>query len=355
MPKKQATLQPQIVAGNSEKTLIRFEEGLPDTVSWWADQYFRFEVTTRESSQKVQQRDIQCFLDFMFREERMDRRIAWSPRLSKNFLDYLRREKVDGQRRWNDKTVNRVMAHLKTFARWVHRLRPFPLGNPMEKIKLQSPSTGLDIERALTPGERRKLLDAADLLLQVGGRSRDRKRYRKAERPTHKSFRPYRNRAVVYALIETGMRRAAVTNLDLADIDWKQRTLTVVEKGGSTHAYSISKEGLEAIRDYVESERPADAEHRRSPALFLTARNNARAGERLSVRTVNLIWDEVCRVAGVEGKTPHSARHAMGKHIIEKTGNIAAVQRQLGHKNAVYSMQYARITRRELLEVIDER
>jgi hypothetical protein len=24
-----------------------------------------------------------------------------------------------------------------------------------------------------------------------------------------------------------------------------------------------------------------------------------------------------------------------GKHIIEKTGNVAAVQRQLGHKNAV--------------------
>ena len=45
----------------------------------------------------------------------------------------------------------------------------------------------------------------------------------------------------------------------------------------------------------------------------------------------------------------------MGKHIIEKTGNIAAVQRQLGHKNAVYSMQYARITKQELLDVIDDR
>ena len=38
----------------------------------------------------------------------------------------------------------------------------------------------------------------------------------------------------------------------------------------------------------------------------------------------------------------------MGKHIIEKTGNIAAVQRQLGHKNVAYSMQYSRITAEEL-------
>ncbi len=45
----------------------------------------------------------------------------------------------------------------------------------------------------------------------------------------------------------------------------------------------------------------------------------------------------------------------MERHIIEKTGNIAAVQRQLGHKNAAYSMQYARISERVLVEVIEDR
>jgi integrase len=70
---------------------------------------------------------------------------------------------------------------------------------------------------------------------------------------------------------------------------------------------------------------------------------------------VNNVWNEISKMAGVEGKTPHSARHAVGKHIIEKTGNIAAVQRQLGHKNAAYSMQYARITDEELGEVLEDR
>jgi site-specific recombinase XerC len=45
----------------------------------------------------------------------------------------------------------------------------------------------------------------------------------------------------------------------------------------------------------------------------------------------------------------------MGRHLIEKTGNIAAVQRQLGHKNAAYSMQYARISEKEINEILDER
>ena len=45
----------------------------------------------------------------------------------------------------------------------------------------------------------------------------------------------------------------------------------------------------------------------------------------------------------------------MGRHLIDKTGNIAAVQRQLGHTNAAYSIQYARITDEELGNVLDGR
>jgi integrase len=73
--------------------------------------------------------------------------------------------------------------------------------------------------------------------------------------------------------------------------------------------------------------------------------------EKSSITHLN--WNEVCRLAGIKGKTPHSARHAMGRHIIAKTGNVAAVQRQLGHKNAAYSLQYARITEAELQAVVD--
>ncbi len=60
-------------------------------------------------------------------------------------------------------------------------------------------------------------------------------------------------------------------------------------------------------------------------------------------------------MAGVTGRTPHCARHAMGVHLMKKFGNVAAVQRQLGHKNAAYSMQYTRVTSKELQEALDDR
>ena len=351
----------QIVIPNNFDTstgsLVIFREDMPDTLALWAEAYFRVEVTTSVRSQQEQRRDIQAFLDFMWSEEKSHDRLAWTPRLSRAFMDFLKTEvEADGQRRRSDRTINRMFAHLKTWAKWIHKIKPFPLGNPMEKLKGLQVASSLDIERALTPGERRRLLDASDLLLTVGGLSKDRRRGKGQARAQHKGYRPYRNRAIVYCLIETGMRRAAICNLNWTAIDWTMQMVTVTEKGGHQHAYHISQEGLRAIKDYIDNERITDAIAWQSPALFLpTTTVTGVSDGRLSPQMVNLIWAEACDLAKVEGKTPHSARHAMGKHIIEKTGNIAAVQRQLGHKNATYSMQYSRITGEELNVVLDNR
>jgi site-specific recombinase XerD len=355
VPANATPLVPQKATRNSSGALVRVPKEFPDALGWWAEQYFRFEVTTSSSSQKVQGRDIQLFISYMLNEEGRDERVAWSPRLSKAFQEHMRKELMDGHRRWSDRTVNRVMAHLKTFAKWIHKLRPFPLGNPMEKIRLQPLGTGLEVERALTVSERRKILDAADLLMEIGGRSRDRGRYRGTERPKRKGYRALRNRAIIYTLIETGMRRAAAAGIDRDQVDFKKKIIIVEEKGDIEHSYQISNEGLQAIRDYVERERSQDDDKWRSRALFLSPFTNPHGSGRLTAQVINDVWNEVLEIAGVENKTPHSARHAMGKHIMEKTGNVAAVQRQLGHKNAVYSMQYSRITADELREVINDR
>jgi integrase len=336
--------------------LMRLPAEAPDGLTWWAEQYFRVEVTTSPASQKVQRRDLGLFLHFIRTAEGTDARDAWTPRLARAFQRHLQ-ETVNehGRRAWSDKTIVRMMAHLKTFAKWVHTLRAFPLGQPMAKMKLPAVGVGLEVERALTPAERRKLLDAADLLLVTGGLSVDRKRYKRTERPKRKGFRPYRNRAIIYTLIETGMRRGAVTRLNLGDVDGRRKTLTVTEKGARTHTYHISREGVDAIEAYLAEERALDAAHWQSPALFLPARTVHTSAGRLAPLAVNAVWNAVCRLAHVSGKTPHSARHAMGKHIIEKTGNIAAVQKQLGHRQPAYAMQYARITAEELGRVLDAR
>ena len=355
MPNSNA-IEPQKYRANNSTALATPNR---DDLSDWMAMYFEHEVTTSEKSQKEQLRDLNTFLAFLERDYGDLARIKWTPRVSKDFQATLQREiKENGSRRWSDRTINRMMAHLKTFAGWIHKHAPFPLGHPTEKIKQLSVSNQLEIERAITPQERNHLLDAADQLLIVGGRSKDRTRYANAGKrpPVRKDYRPYRNRAIVYTLVETGMRRAAIVNLNLADIDAKNRILSVMEKGGSVQPYPISKEGLAAILDYLENEREGDDQKFNSPALFLKPATVKADDGRLTAQVVNKIWNETRKKAGVsEDKTPHSARHGMGAFVMKQTGNIAAVQRQLGHKNAAFSMQYSRVTNKELQELLDER
>jgi integrase len=164
-----------------------------------------------------------------------------------------------------------------------------------------------------------------------------------------KGYRPFRNRAIVCTLIGTGMRKAAVRNIDLTDVDFEKRLINVEEKSGRTHGYKVSRGEISAIEDYVAKERAVDFKKWKSPAT------NAHGNGRLNARVINTVWNDVCKLVRVGGHTPHDARHAMGRHLIEKTGNIAAVQRQLGHTNAAYSIKYARITNQELADALDDR
>ena len=76
---------------------------------------------------------------------------------------------------------------------------------------------------------------------------------------------------------------------------------------------------------------------------------------RLTPRVINRLWNEVALSARVQGRTPHSARHAMGVHLVKKTHNPRAAQRQLGHKNPSTTMQYMQFTKSQMQTALDER
>lgn len=57
---------------------------------------------------------------------------------------------------------------------------------------------------------------------------------------------------------------------------------------------------------------------------------------------------------GQRDHTRLDAMHPM-RNLIDMTSNIAAVQRQLGHTNPAYSIQYARITNQELGDILNDR
>src|SRR5512134_583688 len=85
--------------------------GEGDSLAEWAEHYFRFEVTTSQRSQKEQRRDLDLFLRFMAAATGTLERNAWTPRVSRAFVDTLRKELDEGgSRHYSDRTINRMAA-----------------------------------------------------------------------------------------------------------------------------------------------------------------------------------------------------------------------------------------------------
>ena len=75
---------------NNSVSLIEVKNGVPDTITFWAEAYFRFEVTTSESSRREQKRDLTLFRDFMVEVIGNEERGQWTPRVSQGFKEHLK-------------------------------------------------------------------------------------------------------------------------------------------------------------------------------------------------------------------------------------------------------------------------
>lgn len=177
----------------------------------------------------------------------------------------------------------------------------------------------------------------------------------------HRHARPLRDRAIMHVLLGTGLRRAELVGLDLAQLEpntpdglrrgKRARLGGVRGKGRTSRTVFLGLDARQAIADYLERERPGDADER-TVALFVAASSIAarRPYGRLSPRSVNTIVAEVGRihdlqVAGTDRQlgtlSPHDLRHTFAFQLSEASGhNRAELERRLGHANDRYLKLY---------------
>ena len=326
-----------------------------DSLDDWLDLFVKYHSGNSVETLKIKQRDIAVFLDYMMVYCGNINRIEWKISLSRSFHNFI---KVNNNTRtgnpYSDKTINRILTNLKTFANWIHKIKPFPVVNPMDSISRNLSSSDLKVENYITPEERIKILSVADELPLTAGISKDKNRNRK-NKPKLKNRRPFRDRAIIYILIETGIRRTDVVNLSLDYINLKKGIISFRSVGQKKRTCFISTSGLNAISDYISNERHTDNMIRNSSYLFLPYISAKSVPGKLTISLINKIWNNVCKIAGIEGKTPHSARHAMGKYIMETTGNPKAVQAQLGHSSMSYSYQYGINKDEDMSDILNRR
>jgi integrase len=258
-------------------------------------------------------------------------------------------------------TVNNHLASLSACTTWVAAQAPtvFPVGDPAKGIR----ELGLPpLEpRALSPAQVRSLKNLCDRLERFHRLKGQRWAKDTTAAPVRAHGRPWRDRAIVYVFLSTGLRREELVNLNLDQLmpqtvaglrQARQGRLTGVKgKGGTERTVFLSADARQALADYLEQERLRDAGDA-TPALFLTATGipARRADGRLSLRAVNLLLEQIGRWHDAELKDParhlsplrpHDLRHTFAFHLATVTGADAyELERRLGHRSQRYLQRY---------------
>ena len=148
----------------------------------------------------------------------------------------------------------------------------------------------------------------------------------------------YRDTAILYVLLGTGIRISELVGLNIDDINPTMQTLVVTRKGGNTDYVYYNDEVAGALFDYISLERDSYRPDEDSEkALFLSRQHS-----RINVRSVeNLVKKYANAALGAGNKiSPHKMRSTFATNAVNETGDIWAVSQAMGHSSINTTAKY---------------
>ena len=146
-----------------------------------------------------------------------------------------------------------------------------------------------------------------------------------------------RDLAIITLMLGTGIRVSECTGLDLTDLDFNVKSMTIVRKGGGQDVLYFSDEIAEVLANYIDGERNYLLTKTNDPsALFYSLQ-----GKRISVDAVEQLVKKYAKIAVPNKKiTPHKLRSTYGTALYRETGDIRLVADVLGHENVNTTIDY---------------
>lgn len=144
-----------------------------------------------------------------------------------------------------------------------------------------------------------------------------------------------RERAIIDLLSSSGIRVSECVGLNISDIDFVNRELTVYGKGGKWRTTYINGRAVVSLQRYL-SERTDD-----NVALFVSSKSPY---ERLSTSAIRKCLHKLQDSSGVDDVIPHKFRHTMATNAINNGMPLASIQALLGHSETETTLRYAHVS-----------
>lgn len=154
------------------------------------------------------------------------------------------------------------------------------------------------------------------------------------------------HRAMLMTLYATGVRRAELCRLKVADIDSERMVLHIHEgKGGRDRDVPLSPKLLATLREYWLWMKP-------KTYLFPGMENNWRADVPVTTKIAWIAVTEAAKAAGITRRvSPHTLRHSYATHLLEAGADLRTIQVLLGHAKLADTTVYLHLSRRHLQAV----
>lgn len=157
-----------------------------------------------------------------------------------------------------------------------------------------------------------------------------------------------RNLAIMELLYATGIRVSELVGLDVGDVSFDSRTITVMGKRAKQRVVPFGIPAEKVLQRYLSESRPQLAQQ--TSALFVGVR-----GARIDQRTVRQVVYDIVRQSNVAPAIgPHGLRHSAATHLLEGGADIRSVQELLGHSSLETTQRYTHVTPERLKSVFKQ-
>lgn len=142
-----------------------------------------------------------------------------------------------------------------------------------------------------------------------------------------------RDRAIILLAADGGLRLSEIADLQWGAVDLSRRQLTVTGKGRKLRRPKITRRLRDALKALPEPH----------------------TGDVIGVgrERIQQLWRDLCKRAGVNPRGIHNARHTCGTRLYEKTRDLQAVARHLGHSTTKTSELYAHLGDNDYAAAVD--
>lgn len=228
------------------------------------------------------------------------------------------------------RTVLRRISSLRSFFKFLKRENWID-ENPMEEI--DAPKLEKRIPLSLTVEEVERLFSQPDLEDYLG----------------------LRDRVIMELFYSSGLRVSELVALNREDLDLQSLHVRVRGKGKKERVLPVTKSAGVWVEVYLtHNERETGGTHHK-PQIDQNAVFLNKWGTRLTARSVDRKFKEYLLKSGLAAHiTPHTVRHTIATHLLEKGMDLKTIQTLLGHSSLATTTIYTQVSMRLKREVYDQ-